>query len=299
MGGIRELIREYRTMLKVPEIEEFLDLGVFRPAAFGLVKLLQPSGVTPNQVTFVSLVLGLLAGACYWQGTSGWLLAGAVLLFFTNLFDCADGMLARVRGGGSLTGYLFDGLADYTTNTAVVLGMLHGLQVQGASPVFILLVGVPGGLSYAWWCAMVDRFRNEWLDKVYGRRRDPLVELAEMHRAVAAYPGGSHRWDRILIAAYGLYVRLWYSSWASQAAWRGGKAPTEQWRRACRPVMQGAVLMGPTMHLSLMMLAGALDRLAGYFWFSLVFGTAWGLGILIWRERAQRGLALDGEGEGS
>jgi phosphatidylglycerophosphate synthase len=282
---------EYRAMLKAPEVEEFLDLAVYRPLAFGLVKLLRPTPVTPNQVTFVSLVLGLASGACYWQGEAGWLLSGAILLFLTNTIDCADGMLARVRGGGSLTGYLFDGLVDYTTNTAVLVGMLHGLHVQGIGPAWIWLVGVPGGLSYAWWCAMVDRFRNEWLGRVYGKRRDPQVELAEMRAAARAFAPGTHRWDRILIGAYALYVRLWYSARASRAAQEGCTAPIEAWRRGCAPVMRAAVLLGPTLHLTLMMLAGAVDRLAWYFWFSLVFGTLYGLAVLAWREGVLRGLA--------
>lgn len=281
----------FRAMLKAPEVEEFLDLVLFRPLAFGLVRLLQPTPATPNQVTFVSLVLGLASGACYWQGEAGWLVSGAILLFLTNTIDCADGMLARVRGGGSLTGYLFDGLVDYTTNTAVLVGMLHGLHVQGFGPAWIWLVGVPGGLSYAWWCAMVDRIRNEWLGQVYGKRRDPQVELAEMREGARAFAPGTHRWDRVLIGAYATYVRLWYSARVSRAARENCDVPGEAWRRACEPVMRAAVLLGPTMHLSLMMLAGAANRLAWYFWFSLVFGTLYGLAVLAWREGVHRRLA--------
>lgn len=293
-SGARALRDEYRAMLKAPEVEELLDLGLFRPLAFGLVRLLKPTPVTPNQVTAASLVLGVASGACYWRGTAGWLLAGAALLFLTNLVDCADGMLARVRGGGSLTGYLFDGLVDYTTNTSVLVGMLHGLHVQGVGPGWIWLVGVPGGLSYAWWCAMVDRFRNEWMERVHDRRRHPALELAELRKAAAAFAPGTHRWDRLLIGAYGAYVRLWYSRCPSRAARECCGAPAEAWRRACGPVMRAAVLLGPTMHLSLMMAAGAANRPTWYFVFSLAFGTTYGLGVLAWREGAQRRLAATG-----
>lgn len=290
-SGAPALRDEYRAMLKAPEVEEFLDLGLFRPLAFGLVRLLRPTPVTPNQLTLASLVLGVMSGACYWQGTAGWLLVGAGLLFLTNLVDCADGMLARVRGGGSLTGYLFDGLVDYTTNASVLIGMLHGLHVQGVAARWIWLVGVPGGISYAWWCAMVDRFRNEWMERVYGRRRHPVLELAELREAAAAFAPGTHHWDRLLIGAYGVYVRLWYSRCPSRAARACDRVAAADWRRACEPVMRAAVLLGPTLHLSLMMLAGAFHRPAWYFLFSLAFGTAWGLAVLAWREGVQRRLA--------
>ena len=285
-------------MLKAPEVEEPLDLVLFRPLAYGLVKLVQPTVITPNLITFVSLVLGLAAGLCYWQGTPAFFLWGAILLFLTNLFDCADGMLARVRGTGSLTGYLFDGLVDYTTNTAVLVGMLHGLDTYTGRSAFVWLVGVPGGLSYAWWCAVVDRFRNDWLDKVYGRRRDPRIELADMRRGVAAFAPGTHLWDRTLIGAYGLYVKLWYSAPAPRAVCPGAGIPLAAWRRAREPVMRAAVLLGPTMHLSLMMLAGAANRLDWYFLFSLVVGTSYGLAVLAWRVNVDRRLAA-GPGEGA
>ena len=296
-GKLGALAGEYRSMLKAPEVEEALDLVLFRPLAYGLVKLVQPTRVSPNQITFVSLVLGVISGVCYWQGTPAFFLAGAILLFLTNLFDCADGMLARVRGTGSLTGYLFDGLVDYTTTASVLIGMLHGLDVLADRTLFVWLVGVPGGLSFAWWSAMVDRFRNDWLDKVYGRRRDPRVELAEMRRIAVEFPPESHLWDRMLIRAYGLYVTLWYSAPSPQAVCPSAGITLETWRQARRPVMMAAVLLGPTLHLSLMMLAGALNRVDWYFIFSLFFGTAYGLVVLAWRVQVDRRL-LVGEAAG-
>lgn len=283
----------YRSTLKVVEVEEGLDLILFRPLAYGLVKLVQPTSITPNQITFVSLVSGLASAACFWQGTPAFFLWGAILLFLTNVFDCADGMLARVRGTSSLTGYLFDGLVDYTTNTTVFIAVLHGLYVYSGHLAFIWLVGVPAGLVYAWWCAMVDRFRNEWLDKVYGRRRDPKLELAGMRQQAADFPRGTHRWDRILIWAYGLYVKLWYSAPAPQAVCPGEGVPLEAWMRARKPVMQAAVFLGPTMQLSLMVVAGAINRLDWYLWFSLVGGISYGLTILLWRTLADRQLVAD------
>jgi len=277
-------------MLKATEVEEGLDLLLFRPLAFGLVKIVQPTPITPNQLTFISLILGLASGFCYWQGTAQFFLWGAILLFLTNLFDCADGMLARVRKSSSLTGYLFDGLVDYTTSTAVIVGMLHGLSVTGASPLFIWLIGVPAGLSYAWWCARVDRIRNEWMDKVYQCRRDPKVELAEMRAEVANLPPGSHRWDRLMIGVYGIYVRIWYSAPLPQASCPGGGVTLAAWCQKRRPIMQAAVFLGPTMHLSLMMLAGALNRVDTYLWFALVGGTSYGLLILLWRALSDRQL---------
>jgi len=41
---------EYRSMLKATELEEGLDLILFRPFAFLLVKLVQPTSITAQPI---------------------------------------------------------------------------------------------------------------------------------------------------------------------------------------------------------------------------------------------------------
>ncbi len=47
----------------------------------------------------------------------------AGLLLISMILDCADGQLARLRGGGSLLGRMLDGTADYVSALAVHIGM--------------------------------------------------------------------------------------------------------------------------------------------------------------------------------
>ena len=60
---------------------------------------------------------------------------------------------------------------------------------------------------------------------------------------------------------------------------------------ARRPILPMAALMGPTMHLFLIMLAGVFNKLEWYLWFALVFGTGWGLMVLTIRAAIDRRLA--------
>ncbi|MFI8090246.1 CDP-alcohol phosphatidyltransferase family protein [Streptomyces sp. NPDC086080] len=68
--------------------------------------------VTPNQITWAALVLGLGAAACFAQGEWRWLVAGAVVYHASFILDCMDGKLARLTGQGSEFGgwldYVFD-----------------------------------------------------------------------------------------------------------------------------------------------------------------------------------------------
>jgi len=290
--------RQYRSMLKATELEEGLDLVLFRPFAFVLVKLFYPTPVTPNQITLISLLLGLMSGFCFWQGTAAWVLAGAVFLFLTNVFDCADGMLARVRESSSVIGYILDGMVDYITHIVVFVSILHGLSVQTGRPGFIWGIGVPAGISFAWWCAMVDRFRNQWQDRVYNKRNDPLEEVRQLREISNGWKAeGSHSGQRLLITFYTFYVSLWYSGPVHRPAVDCRGPFLEKWKQRRKPIMRMAIFTGPTMHLFLIMVAGVINRMEWYVWFALVFGTMWGALVLALKLRSELLLRAEMEKE--
>lgn len=275
-------------MLKAPEMEEPLDLLLYRPLAFALVKPLARTRVTPNHITLFSLLPGLAAAVCFWPGRPELYPAGAGLLFLSNVLDCADGMLARVRGTGSLTGYILDGAADYVIQVTLIVALLHGVAVHSGDAHFSWIVGVPATLSTAWWCARVDRFRNEWLERVYGRRRDPRQELESLRAQAALWPRqDDHRGDRALIGLYCLYVRLWYSAPPLIHA-QPSREDLPTWRRRREPYLRLAVLMGPTMHISLVVAATMAGHPAWYVWIALGFGAPWGLLVLAARTVSDR-----------
>jgi len=292
IDSLQSYFKQYRSMLKATELEEGLDLILFRPFAFVLVKIFQPTRVTPNQITLYSLILGLISGYCFWQGTTGWVLIGAIFLFWTNVFDCADGMLARVRGSSSVIGYILDGMVDYITHIVVFVSILHGLSLRTGDPGFIWGIGVPAGLSFAWWCAMVDRFRNQWQARVYKKRNDPVEEVRGLREISAEWKAtGTHPGQRVLINFYTFYVSLWYSGPVHSQTGDFQESHLERWKSLRQPVMRMAIFTGPTMHLFLIIIAGLTDTLLWYVWFALVFGTLWGLVVLalkFWTERKFR-----------
>ena len=281
-------LADYRRMLKGPELEEPCDVWLYRPVAFGLVKLLAPTRITPNQVTVFNVLPGLASAAFFWQGTPAACQAGAGLLLATNVLDCVDGMLARVRGAGSATGHILDGLTDYIIQTSVFVALLHGVAARDGQVWRTLSYGVPAGLVYAWWCARVDLLRSEWLARVHGRRRDPRAELAALRLESEQWRREGRRpFDRALVAAYGAYLGLWHRRDAPPPA--AGALPAA-WQRAKRPVLRLAVLMGPSTHVTLIAAAGLLGRPEYYLWTGLVAGAAWGL--LVTAVDAARGRAL-------
>lgn len=86
-------------------------------------------GLTPNQVTSISLALGVLAAAAFATGVRWGLVAGAVLLQVAFTTDCVDGQLARfTRTFTPLGAWLdstFDRLKEWLVFAGLAIGAAH------------------------------------------------------------------------------------------------------------------------------------------------------------------------------
>jgi len=82
-------------------------------------------------VTVFTLLLGLLAGAAFAQGTSlGWTLLGAALFQLHSIIDGVDGELARLLHKESRMGFWFDIGVDNITHMAVFGGIALGQRAD-------------------------------------------------------------------------------------------------------------------------------------------------------------------------
>jgi phosphatidylglycerophosphate synthase len=101
----------YRRTRKPKDI--FWNRFVARPAAAVALVPLQRSRVTPNQITFASLVV-FVAAATVLVALPGWagLLIAVVVLELSYVLDCVDGQLARLRGTSTPVGAHLDFLMD-------------------------------------------------------------------------------------------------------------------------------------------------------------------------------------------
>jgi phosphatidylglycerophosphate synthase len=93
--------------------DQVFNTYFMRPIAALAVAVLAPTGVTPNQLTLVSLAVFVVATASFVALPSyeGGLVA-VLALELSYLFDCADGMLARHKKLASKQGHLFDFFTD-------------------------------------------------------------------------------------------------------------------------------------------------------------------------------------------
>jgi phosphatidylglycerophosphate synthase len=113
-----------------------------RPLSLRVTRLLAPTGVTPNQVSVVTLVLGLLAAGFAALGGYAWWLAAAVTFQVASVLDGTDGELASLTFRQTPFGAWMDTICDNVSYVAFMVGTLWGVHRAGLSH------------AYLWWGAL-------------------------------------------------------------------------------------------------------------------------------------------------
>ena len=185
---------------KGPVVEEWADRRFFRPVGWRVATALLPTRVSADAVTLVSLVLGVLAGHLMWYA-SAWINAAGVGLFIvSDIFDSADGQLARLRGTSTRMGRILDGLAD-TGRFVSLYGHLgarlyvSGWGWGGAVLAFAAL------LSHSYQAAAADFIRQAYLHFAVGEGSE--IEITEQ----SLTPSATSWMARISSWIYGDYIR--------------------------------------------------------------------------------------------
>ncbi len=281
---MQALLEEYRRSLKMPAAEERLDLILYRPVAFVVVKAIYRLPITPNAVTGLSLIAGLIAA---WEFSAGGLVAAAAWYVAANILDCSDGQLARLQNSGTPLGRLVDGIADYISSVAIFLGI--GIGLARTQPEYWWLV-VAAGLSSALHAIVFDRVQSEFIATVRGeenfvdRELNRFAPVGAEVRDSRSKPHGPI--TTFFISMYVRYLLLQRRSVGGQAAQRSTAATDrERYRLTFTPMMRSWTLLGPTTNRSLLIVCALAGRPELFLWIVATIGNAW-LGVCLMRQRA-------------
>ena len=260
--------QEYKRGLKSVAVEEVLDLLVYRPLAFLLVKAVQRTPVTPNQLTLLSMVFGVIGGAFLALGTSAGCAAGALFFFLYNVVDCSDGQLARLKHSGTHLGRILDGVADYVTSVAAYVGIGIGFASPSDTPVALWALTAAAGFSNATQSGLLDFYRNRYLEATGVRRSAGGEEQRAFRAEYEALRSQRGRLvEKLLVGSYVLYCRIQQRlTGGEQSGARAWNADPEGYVRANRVMMRCWTILGPTTQWSLLIVCGLLDRMDIYLW---------------------------------
>ncbi len=195
-GRIRQI---YKQSLK--KQDSLFNLYLARPVAAAVVAVFENTRVTPNQVTFMSLGIMLLAVGAF-AGLAGplglWL--GVALVELSYIFDCVDGQLARLTGRSSPIGGELDFLMDELKAYLLVgaLGARWHLHDGGGDLALYLSIGsliiVASAISLTKFTRLPDYAEATGTklakhgESVGSSRTGPLWPLKMIFRMISQYP---------------------------------------------------------------------------------------------------------------
>ena len=282
-------LAEYRKSLKMIEVEEMLDLVFYRPLAYGFVKLIYNTDITPNQISYLALTIGVIGGALFSQGTYTASLIAAILLIIYDVLDCSDGQLARMKKNGTLTGRIIDGFSDYIVTIAAYIGIAVGFTLQTGDPVFAWTLTAAAGISNAVHSISLDYYRNQFMDNTL-ERESTLGENLErfkeeyQNRKVEK----SSFFETMLI-----YLYLKYSALQIRFAPENTvRFDSKEYYARNKRILHLWTYLGPTTELSFMIFFALFNRLDVYLWTILLAGNLYLLILYVWQQRINRSLTV-------
>jgi len=119
--------------------DSFMDRNFTRHVSRQLTRQIIKTPITPNQLTIVSLAVGLEAAGCFLFGGYGMSILGAGLLLLSACIDCCDGEIARLKFMESPVGKRLDIFCDNLVHVAVFFAIGMGLYGSTNKSLFILL----------------------------------------------------------------------------------------------------------------------------------------------------------------
>lgn len=144
---------------KSQDTEEWLDIHFTRPLGLLWARFFNYFNIHPNVVTILSIILGV-AAAVFFYFDELWLNAiGILLLVWANLYDSADGQLARMTGKKTRWGRILDGFAGDVWFFAIYVSLSLRLTPEWGVWIW-LLSAFAGFICHARQCQLADYYRN-------------------------------------------------------------------------------------------------------------------------------------------
>lgn len=112
-----------------------------------IISLYKIVGLSPNQVTFIALLLG---GVSSYMVSQQYFISAATVWWVGRLLDGTDGIYARATKQTTAFGAHFDILADMASYSMMIIGFFFafpGLQFLWLSILFLYVLCITGALS--------------------------------------------------------------------------------------------------------------------------------------------------------
>jgi phosphatidylglycerophosphate synthase len=284
------LAKDYTTSLKGIQMEEMPNLFVYRPLAFLLVKLLYPFPITPNQVSFLAIIPGVISAYCFSRGDAHSFFIAAILLALSSIFDCADGMIARLKRNGTKTGRLVDGIVDYIVGVSVYVGLalgLHKAVLAGwlelpVNPWILLVIAALSNIIHS---GVTDYYRNLYDAHKNGKKITPQMEIEEFSAELERLKQEKRKpIEKLMIRVYLIYLRIQ----AGKRVKPFVRIDPREYQKHNRLLLSLWNLIGPATHISVIVISALLYKPLIFFYYTIVFANLWMVLLFFLQKRANK-----------
>jgi hypothetical protein len=279
------LASEFKQSLKTIDSEEILDLIIFRPVSFVLVKLIYNTNITPNQISIVALMFGILTGVLYGFGTHEFFILASASFFICNTLDCMDGQLARLKKNGTKIGRVIDGFIDYITSISAFIGIGIALTAITGNALYSWVLTVAAGISKALQNMFFDHYRNMYLEYVYHKAsslEEEIVEYSEEKERLKNVKG--HHIEKLLIALYLAYSNFQKNSTKHVQL----NISSEEYKSKNKLLLRLWSWIGSTTHMVLLIIFSVMNHVDYYLIVTVTLGNFIFIILLIWQKAVLR-----------
>lgn len=284
---------------KSADTEEFLDRIFYRKVGYRMAVASKAMGLTPNVVTFISIIFGVTAGHLFYYQNTTMNLIGVLLLITAEAMDGADGQLARLTNNYSRFGRIFDGVAGNLMFISIYLHLSARFVVEGGTG-WIFLIAIISGASHSFQSAMADFYRIFYLYFVQGKNKD-IDDLNEVKETYAKITWLRSPFKKFLLRVYINYrrqqnllaknVRSLYELVEQKF---NGVVPSwlsEEYRKLNKPMIKYQNILTTNTRMIVLFITIFLGNVLHYFLFELIILNLL-LGYFVIREEKIHGYLL-------
>jgi phosphatidylglycerophosphate synthase len=161
----------------------YLDRLIHRRLSRPTTRLLLRTSLTPNHVTIIGVLIGIVGGLLVGSPSAAGVLAGIAALLFSGVLDCSDGEIARIKFTESRLGHLLDVTGDTLVHVALLGGIARQLARVGTWPGAVTLallgLGIVGAFAAITWSEQTEERRHRvpdaWENRVLDGILSPLT----------------------------------------------------------------------------------------------------------------------------
>ena len=165
-----------------------IDRYIIRKISGFISGFLTRTPVTPNQVTIISLILGIISGVFFSLGEYTYTITAGLLYFLSTVFDQCDGEVARLKQMETEFGRKLDIIVDAIANAVIVVGITIAVYVKMGSVLviiagFLAMTGISISLlltTYFSHDSNKDTGTKEMLDKLNNKDFFYIIMLASV-----------------------------------------------------------------------------------------------------------------------